>query len=308
MSRSTLLKRSIIRVYSIVTFTASVITSRRQRHGKCRPENLPFYKLSRALTTNINPLYSSGMIPGACTIRRTNKSDSGVAVSLSLSVSFREPSKEYFSHILAHTLTIHCPSLSLSLSFILLFPRIPFSSGAKLQRNEGEESFEMLYGAYRLHQQVNASEIHFLFVGEYSRIYFSRGFPFFFGLIGVGVVEIEYFYDGNYFVKEFRGTREEMFSRKYREKVGYDSRKKTEGMSKIWASGRLNPKIPWLTIFRLKRFKLLANSKFHQTESGQNPAGQGPLSGIASFPRRLAREDLTRHLKHASKGEDACGT
>lgn len=77
MSRSTLLKRSIIRVYSIVTFTASVITSRRQRHGKCRPENLPFYKLSRALTTNINPLYFSGMIPGACTIRRTNKSDSG---------------------------------------------------------------------------------------------------------------------------------------------------------------------------------------------------------------------------------------
>lgn len=121
MSRSTLLKRSIIRVYSIVTFTASVITSRRQRHGKCRPENLPFYKLSRALTTNINPLYSSGMIPGACTIRRTNKSDSGVAVSLSLSVSFREPSKEYFSHILAHTLTIHCPSLSLSLFLSFYF-------------------------------------------------------------------------------------------------------------------------------------------------------------------------------------------
>ena len=57
------------------------------RYGKCRPENLPFYKLSRALTTKINPLYSSGMIPGACTIRRTNKSDSGVTLPLSLSLS-----------------------------------------------------------------------------------------------------------------------------------------------------------------------------------------------------------------------------
>ena len=85
-----------------------------------------------------------------------------------------------------------------------------------------------------------------------------------------------------------------MFSRKYRETwVTAGERKR------IWSSvDQIQRSTSWQFF---ERFKLVANSKFHQTGSGQNPAGQ--RSRIASFPRHLASEDSTGHSKHATKGE-----
>lgn len=61
----------------------------KRRRGKRGPENLAFHGAFSLSLFPLNHLFLR-MIPGACTIRRTNKSDSRVGPPL------REPSREYF--------------------------------------------------------------------------------------------------------------------------------------------------------------------------------------------------------------------
>lgn len=140
MQRSTWLKRPIVRVYSIVTFTPCIITS---RHDVSRRITLPemqtgkssFLRVLSRFNHQHQPLYSRGMILGACTNRRTNKSDSRLNLPLPHCLSFSANRAENIFLAFSHARLQHAPPF--------LFPcRIPFSLDTKLQRDEDTKSLK----------------------------------------------------------------------------------------------------------------------------------------------------------------------
>lgn len=124
----------------------------------------------------------------------------------------------------------------------------------------------------------------------------------------VGAIEIEYFYDGNYFVEKFRDTRDDA---KYRfpENIGETWLTTREGKRREWTESEvqsIKPEDPLVDNFSTQ--KIQTPSQFQVPSNWIRTKSCRTTSGIASFPRHLATEDLTEAFETRNERRGGCGS